>query len=137
MRGGKQTRWHRQCGQALIETMLMITVIFLVVFSIFELGWVMYTYSVMSDAANEGVRHSIVATGGDPSGTQTVVQNFAATSLQNISAITIAVSDPDGSYAPPNRVRVTVTYTFFTWLGPFFPFTPTMNTYAEGRRVVQ
>jgi Flp pilus assembly protein TadG len=131
-----QTRWHRESGQSLIETGLMITVIFAVIFWIFELGWLMYTYSVMADAANEGVRHSIVASGGDPSGTQTVVKNFAGTSLQDIRAITVTVNDPEGDYVPPHLVTVTVKYTFVPWLSQFFPNPIAMTTYAEGRRVV-
>ena len=47
-----QTRSQRQRGQSLLETAMMIVVIFTVVFWIFELGWVMYTYAVMADAAN-------------------------------------------------------------------------------------
>ncbi len=65
---------------------MMIVVIFTVVFWIFELGWLMYTYSVMADAANEGVRYAIVHSGGDVSGTQARVVSFARTSLHDVSA---------------------------------------------------
>ena len=43
---------------------------------------------------------------------------------------------PDGSAAPPNRVRVAVTYVYIPNL-PSFISAPTMHTYAEGRMVVQ
>ena len=114
----------------------MIVVIFTVVFWVFELGWLMYTYSVLADAANEGVRHAMVHSGGDPAGTQAKVKTFAATSLHNVSAISVSVTPPDGSYAPPNRVQVTVTYTYIPYL-PKFITAPTMKTYAEGRMVAQ
>jgi Flp pilus assembly protein TadG len=81
-----QTRLKRQRGQSLLETAMMIVVIFTVVFWIFELGWLMYTYSVMADAANEGVRYAIVHSGGDVSGTQARVVSFARTSLHDVSA---------------------------------------------------
>ncbi len=55
-----QIRSRLQRGQSLLETAMMIVVIFTVVFWIFELGWLMYTYAVMADAANEGVRYAIV-----------------------------------------------------------------------------
>jgi Flp pilus assembly protein TadG len=132
------TRLHSQRGQSLVETMLMMVMVFTVVLWIFELGWLMYTYSVMADAANEGVRHAIVHSGGDPTGTKTIVNNFATTSLQqNAGSVCGAscVTFPDGSAAPPNRVRVTVTYTFIPWLSRFFPNTA-MSTYAEGRMVI-
>src|SRR5437773_10533986 len=107
MRKRTHLRLQGQRGQALIESLLMLVVIFTVVFWIFELGWLMYTYSVLADAANEGVRYSIVHSGGDAGGTQSKVATFAGTSLHNVSAITTSVTFPDGSAAPPNRVRVT------------------------------
>ena len=115
----------------------MMIVIFMVVFWVIELGYFTYTYSVLTDAANEGVRYSIVHSGGDSAGTQTVVKNFVATSPQNVSSsISTTVTLPDGSAAPPNRVRVSVTYTYAPFLSSFIT-TTTMKTYAEGRMVVQ
>jgi Flp pilus assembly protein TadG len=130
-----QNRIRRQRGQSLLETALMIVVIFNVVFWVFELGWLMYTYSVMADAANEGVRYAIVHSGGDSSGAQARVTTFARTSLHNVSAISTSITFPDGTSAPPNRVRVTVSYTYVPWLTHFIN-TPTMTTYAEGRMIV-
>lgn len=131
-----QTRLRRQRGQSLLETAMMIVVIFTVVFWIFELGWMMYTYSVMADAANEGVRYAIVHSGGDAAGTKARVKTFLQTSLHNVSSIDPQVTFLDGgSTAPPNRVRVTVTYTYVPWLNQFIN-TPTMSTYAEGRMIV-
>jgi len=114
----------------------MMVVVFTVVFWIFELGWLMYTYSVLADSVNEGVRYAIVHSGGDPAGTQAKVKSFAAASLQNVSAITPSVTFPDGSSTPPNLVRVTVTYTYIPYL-PKFITAPTMKAFAEGRMVAQ
>ena len=136
MRIEMQTRLHRQRGQSLLETAMMIVVVFTVVFWVFELGWLMYTYSVMADAANEGVRYAIVHSKGDPAGTTTKVQTFAATSLHNTNGMHVFVVFPDNNNtAPPNRVRVTVTYTYVPWLSQYIS-TPTMRTYSEGRMVV-
>ena len=135
MLSGKPTRSRRQRGQSLLETAMMIVVVFMVVFWIFELGWLMYTYTVMADAANEGVRYAIVHSGGDAAGTQGKVTTFARTSLHNVSAISTSVTFPDGSAQPPNRVRVTVTYTYVPWLSQYIS-TPTMKTYSEGRMIV-
>jgi len=44
---------------------------------VFELGWLMYTYTVMADAVNEGVRYAMVHAGGDVAGTQAKVKAFA------------------------------------------------------------
>jgi Flp pilus assembly protein TadG len=136
MRKQTHPRLHRQRGQALVETALMMWVIITVVFFIFELGWLMYTYSVLADAANEGVRYTIVHSGGDPAGTQAKVQTFAGASMHNINALSTSVTFPDGSSAPPNRVRVSVTYTYIPAL-PQFITAPTMHSFAEGRMVAQ
>ncbi len=136
MRPRTQTRWRRQRGQSLVETALMIVVILTVVFWIFELGWLMYTYAVLADAVNEGVRYAIVHSGGDPAGTQAKVKTFAGASMHDVSGMSTSVTFPDGSSAPPNRVRVTVTYTYIPYL-PKFITAATMHTYAEGRMVAQ
>ena len=130
------SRFNDQSGQSLLETAMMVVIIFTVVFWIFELGWLMYTYSVMANAANEGVRYAIVHSGADPSGTAARVKTFAATSLHDTSAISVVVSAPQGNYTPPNKVSVKVTYTYVPWLRGFIT-TPTMTTYAEGTMIVQ
>jgi Flp pilus assembly protein TadG len=131
----KRTRLQGQSGQSLLETAMMMVIIFTVVFWIFELGWLMYTYSVMANAANEGVRYAIVHSGGDPSGAAARAKTFAATSLHDVSAISVVVNDPDGDYVPPHKVSVTVTYTYVPWLSGFIT-TPTMTTYSEGTMIV-
>ena len=130
------TRWRGESGQSLLETSMMMVIIFVIVFWMFEVGWLMYTYSVLADAANEGVRYSIVHSGGDAAGTQATVESFAAASLHDVSAISTSLTFPDGGATPPNRVRVTVTYTYIPYL-PSFMSAPTMHAYAEGRMVVQ
>ena len=136
MRRRIRAGWRDPSGQSLLETALMTAIIFAVVFWVFELGWLMYTYSVLADAAYEGVRHAVVHSGGDSGGAQTTVRNFAATSLHDISAISTSVTFPDGNASPPSRVRVAVTYTYVPYLSNFIN-TPTLHTYAEGRMVVQ
>jgi Flp pilus assembly protein TadG len=128
-------RIRGQRGQSLIETALMVIIIFTVVFWVFELCMLMYTYTVIADAANEGVRYAIVHTDGDQAGTETRVKDFAKLSMHNTSAIDVDVSFPDASTEPPNRVRVTVSYTYVPWLG-VFTTPPTMSAFAEGRLVV-
>jgi Flp pilus assembly protein TadG len=136
MRRGLPAAWRDQRGQALLETPLTFLIIFMVVFWVFELGWLMYTYSVLADAAYEGVRHAAVRSGGDSIGTQNTVKTFAAASLHNVSAIAVSVTFPDGNATPPNRVRVVVTYAYLPYL-PKYIFAPTLQTYAEGRMVAE
>jgi Flp pilus assembly protein TadG len=134
MERATQTRSDGERGQSLLETALMIVVIFTVAFWTIETGELVYTYSVLADAANEGVRYAIVHSGGDVTNTQATVLAFAKASKHNVSGITTSVTFPDGSATPPNRVRVAVTYAYVPTLGSF---SPSMKTYAEGRMVVQ
>jgi len=129
-------RSRKQRGQSLLETALMIVVIFNVVFWVFEVGWLTYTHSVMADAANEGVRYAIVHSGGDSAGTKAKVLTFAQTSLHNTNALSVTVNFPDGNATPPSQVEVTVSYTYVPWLSSFIN-TPTMKAYAKGRMVAQ
>jgi Flp pilus assembly protein TadG len=130
-------RWRQQRGQSLLETAMMITIVFFVVFWVHEVAWVMYTYSVLADAANEGVRYAVVHSGGDASGTQTTVKAFAATSLHNVTAMSTTVTFPDGGAAPPKRVRVTVSYLYVPLLKWVMSAPPSMSSYAEGRMIVE
>jgi Flp pilus assembly protein TadG len=136
MRRLARPRWREELGQSLLETALMMSTVFLLVFWVFEVGWLMYTFCVLADAANEGVRYSMVHSGADSSGTQTTVKTFAAASLHDVSAITTSVTFPDGSAVPPNRVKVTVTYTYLPFLSGLIT-APTLQTFAEGRMVVE
>ncbi len=136
MKRSMQSRWRRQRGQALLETAMMIVVIFLVSFWIFEIGWLAYVYSVLTDAANEGVRYSIVTSGGDATGTATIVQDVAGTSLPNTAdppLHTKVTFSP--SAAPPGTVTVTVTYNYSPVFSNFVTAF-TMQAKAQGGRVV-
>src|SRR3954470_24152882 len=137
MRRHRNARWRDQRGQSLLETAMMMTTVFLLVFWVFEIGWLMYTFSVLADAANEGVRYAMVHSGGDAAGTRNTVKTFAGTSLHNMSALAISVTFPDGGAVPPKRVRVSVSYTFVPWLTFAMTAPPTMSAYAEGRMVVE
>ena len=119
----------------MVETALVLVVIFTVVFWIFEICMLMYTYTVITDSANEGARYAIVHAGGDVSGTRTRVLTFAKLSMHNVNAISTAVTFPDGDAIPPHRVRVRVTYTYIPYLS-LIGTPPSMSAYSEARMVV-
>jgi Flp pilus assembly protein TadG len=122
----------------MVETALTLIVIFILVFWIFEISLAMYTYVVLGDAAQEGVRYAIVKSDVAVNDAAVIarVQRFAQLSLHNTSAMTVTVELPDGSATPPNRVLVRVTYTFIPYFNNLIGTAPVMRTYAEGRMVV-
>ncbi len=47
-------------GQAMVETIFVLPLLFLLIFGIIEFGRVYFTYNILSNAAREGARYSIV-----------------------------------------------------------------------------
>lgn len=133
----------------LLEFSLSVWTLFLVTFLIFEFCMMVYTYSVLGNAAREGVRYAVVhgtdstlcsgpSSGcGDTLGSNitAVVNSYAALSFHNVSAMTVTPSWPDGASTPASRVLVTITYPYIAYLQiPGLP-SPSMSVTAEGRIV--
>ena len=133
-----------QRGSALIEFALSIFMVVLLMFWVFEMVMLVYTYSVLADAAKEGVRYAIVhgsgvapanqSGPGNTAAVSTVVTDYAQFSLHDVSAITVTPTYLNGDNQAPDLVQVTVSYTYIPYIK--LPFTsPTINTSAEGRIV--
>lgn len=123
-----------QEGALLVEFAICILVILTVVFMTIELSSAAYTYTVLSDAANEGLRYAIVHS-SDSSGAVAKVKTYAALSMHDVSKINVTVSCIDtGGCVPPNRVTVSVSYPYIPYTG-FMTNPPTMSAFAEGRLV--
>ena len=137
-------------GTSLMEFLLSIVTVMFVLFWMWEGTMVVYTYSVLSDSAKEGVRYASVHGPGnsncsgpapstasacpDPSANNVaaVVKDYAGYSFQNISAIQVAVSYPDSTNAASNRIRVVVNYDYVPYLKlPWNP--PHLKAVADGR----
>lgn len=135
-------------GSALLEFSLSAWTLLLVVFLIFEFCMLVYTYSVLGDAAREGVRYAVVhgtrsgscsgpSLGCDSSGSNViaVAKGYAAVSFHDTAAMVISPAWPDGKSTPGSRVTVTITYPYISYLKlPGF-HSPTMTIKAEGRIV--
>src|SRR5438046_10611008 len=59
-RHSSQTVQTHQRGQAMVEFALTIVLLMLMMFAVLELSIFIYTYSVLANAAKEGVRYAIV-----------------------------------------------------------------------------
>lgn len=135
-------------GSLMVETALALMVVLPVVFWLFELCMLTYTCGVLGDAARQGVRYAVVhgtdsstcsgpSNGcADASGSNvvSVVDNAAAYSFHNLSAMTVQVTYPDGSSAPSSRVNVTVDYTYVPYI-QLPGIAQKIQTTAEGRIV--
>jgi Flp pilus assembly protein TadG len=123
-----------QLGAVLIEFAISALLVLTVLFLTLELCSAVYTYTVLADAANEGVRYAIVHS-SDTNGAVSRVKSYAAYSMHNVSNMQVSVTYPDGSSVPPNRVAVSVTYQYVPYVGNFIADPPTMSAYAQGRLV--
>lgn len=132
-------------GQAQVEFVLSIFFVLLTVFGIFELSMFIYTYSVLSDAAKEGVRYAVVhgSSNTSPSGPGStsaidgaagtgIVKTYAQYSLHDTTQMHVTVSYPDSTNLAPNRVQVQVSYVYQPFLGFGWP-SATIYANAEGR----
>ena len=146
-RAGKLARDEH--GAAALEFALSVWTLILVTFLIFEFCMMVYTYSVLANAAREGIRYAVVhgtnngscsgpSSGcGDANGNnvKAVVNGYAALSFHNTGAMTVAPSWPDGKSTPSSRVVITINYPYISYLQlPGFN-SPTMTVTAEGRIV--
>lgn len=115
-------------GQSILEMAVVLPTMFLLVFGLFEFSMLLYTYSVMYEAAHRGVRYAevhgsdtgVIASGcstSSPAGVISTVQNAASASLHNTSAITVTVCYPDTTGSTPlSLVTVTVGYSYVPYV---------------------
>jgi Flp pilus assembly protein TadG len=140
-------------GQAQVEFALTVVFVMVLVLGCIEMMVLIYTYSVLADAAKEGVRYAVVhgtgvgtancsgpggggvtCTDSTAANVVTTVTNYTSVSFHDSSAMTITPTYPDTSSVAPNRVRVTVSYPYQAIFGLGWP-TVTLNAAAEGRIV--
>lgn len=114
----------------MVETALSLLVVIPMVFWMFEMCMLTYTYSVLGDAARQGVRYAIVhgTDSGNCSGPSTgcpdtaaanvksVVTSAAAFSFHDLSKMTVQVNYPDLESKPPSRVNVIISYTYVPYI---------------------
>ena len=132
MNGTVQIRLSRnERGQGLIEFGLIFLFLVTLVISILEMSLFLYNYSVLTDAAKEGVRYAVVhgssgtnpAGTGAPCGTVTsgaifdAVRTYAKTSVLDLSKMGVDVCYSDGSDSPGSTVNVKVRYQYSPLFG--------------------
>lgn len=128
-----KSRWlNDELGSSTIEFVVSIFISLLLIFGIIEYCSLIHAQTVLADAANEGVRYMLV-NHSDQSGASTKVQQYAALTLHDTKNIDVEFSYPDGDATPPNRVGITVTYSYLPYLSWVIPDPPTLTAYAEGR----
>ncbi len=128
-----------EAGQTMIEMAVALPVLFALIFCFMELCMAFYTYDMISESAREGARYAIVRGAGCPNTTSPTCEATAAEvdtyvkglGWPNIAGGTMSVctyyndnacnTNPAGSEAKGDPVKVTITYVFPITM----PFVPT------------
>jgi Flp pilus assembly protein TadG len=121
-----------EIGAVAVEFSVALSCFLMIIFVTMELCSAAYTYTVLAEAANEGV-HYAVLNSADQTGAVNTVKHYASCTLHDVSQIAVSVTYPDGTTTPLSRVAVSVSYQYVPYLSSFMTNPPTMSAYAEGR----
>lgn len=109
---------HNQRGAALIETAITIPLVLLVSISIFEFGRAYQTWQVLTNAAREGARVSILADQTDAQVTAAVRNYMTSGRLPNAATAPVAI-ERSVAFNGSTASRITISYPFnFMVLNP-------------------
>lgn len=133
----------------MVEASLSLLAAFTLAFLLFEGAMLVYSYSVINNAAREGVRYAVVhgsdstncsgpssgCTDASGANVVAVVQQYAKLSFHDISGMTVTVSYPDATQSDPlSLVTVSVNYAYV----PFFnlnSISSSLTVTSQGRIV--
>ena len=117
-------------GAALMETAITIPIILLICVAIFDFGRAYQTWQVLTNAAREGARVSIISGKSDADVTNIVKAYIEAGGLESARILTIDRSQVDIPTTPPVQgSQVTVDYNFsFIVLGPIMKMVDRTST---------
>jgi Flp pilus assembly protein TadG len=81
-------------GAVAVETGLVIIPLMMLIFGIFEYGWLLMNWNLVNNAAREGCRYALVNNTSSTISTQvnTVVLNFMGGANNNFTTFTVTVS---------------------------------------------
>ncbi len=120
----------REHGQALVEFALILPLLIFVVMGVFDLGWGIYSYTVVSSAAREGAHYATldmtISRIQDQAVQRAIALNIPAGNVQvACKHSSIDVTCDQDSVSSGDTVTVTVPYTFNPMTLFFSPFTVT------------
>ena len=115
-------RRHREGGNALVETAIALPILLLMMVGIFEVGRAYETWQVLTNAAREGARASIIPS-GDEATTEALVRKYMSDGQLNAAASASVVVDRNAVMVVNGTsmaaTQVTVDYPFnFIMLQP-------------------
>ena len=96
---------RKENGQAIVEMALVLPIFLLLLFGIFEMSIIGYTYISLNNAARAGAR--VASVGGSDLDITTTIQNAV---VLNNSSLTINITPPENQRQSGQDVTVNVSY---------------------------
>ena len=135
-------------GQGTVEFAMVSLLLFTLLFGIVELGWLLFSYNEVTNAAREGARYAAV-NGTMSRGLTTPAQIAAYTlspttvqqaivprvNLTDPTALNVTVTLPDGDLQPGHRVKIGVSYVYHPLFGFILP-SPTLTLRGSSTMIV-
>jgi len=149
-----QTTQASEDGMTLVEMALTLPILFTFLFCFMELSLAFYSYNMISETAREGTRYAMVHGASCPSSSNPTCEATAAEvdsyvlgiGWTNAAGGTMSVctyynnnacnTNPSGSEAVGNPVKVTVTYVFPITM-PFVPAKSLTMTSSSQMTIIQ
>jgi Flp pilus assembly protein TadG len=130
-------RLSNQRGTALMETAITIPIVLLVCVGIFEFGRAYQTFQVLTNAAREGARTSVIMSNSDQQVTDAVRNYLTSGRLLNPGSAVITVVRNEAMGAN-TASRITVSYPFsFIVLNPVAKLVVKTSTTGKGVLTMQ
>lgn len=89
----RQIRVRRR-GATAVETAMVLIPLLMVIFGVFEYGWLLMNWNLLNNAAREGCRYAVVNNTSTTISTdvQTLVNGYMAGETKNFNSFTVTVS---------------------------------------------
>lgn len=119
----------------MVEFALILPLLIIIIVGVFDLGRAFFAYITITNAAREGARYGTLHTDELVGQVQSAAVTEATSSGINITSGNVVVTCPDTATAWPcgsgESVKVTVSYTFNSWLNMIIPASVTMQRSVE------
>ncbi len=102
-------------GQALVEFMLVVPILILIIVGVFDLGFGVYAYNVVSNSAREGARYGITKPDDPPGMTNQAISKSIGLDPSLITVVGPQCTDSNNNPSPctfGNNLTITVRYNF-------------------------
>ena len=149
-----QSLWRNREGSALVEATIVVPVLFILTFGVYEFSWVFYTHQLVSAGIRDAARYAARTSAPCGSATTTDAQNLAATgqttsggtarvtgwTAADVNVACASIDNSAGTYHGGNPIQIVTVSTSFTdnslGLFPFLGLTAPAISVTHSERAI-